>query len=243
VEAERDELKYALEALLFASEKPLTAAQLRDAFTEKISAADIEKRLEALKKEYEEQGRGFCLIQIAGGYQTVSDPRYAEYLQRFYQSREKKRVSQAGLETLSIIAYRQPVTKAEIEFVRGVNVDGPLKTLLEKGLIRIAGRKEVPGRPILYGTSQDFLERFGLKSLEDLPPLSQFTEKDLEPSLLPPEMKAGLASPNTLNPDEATGEDPIKMESPESAESEGVDGTPSESANDESANGESNEPR
>ena len=184
-----DNLLPAIEALLFASERPLTPEEMKKAFDADVSAADIRAGIESLRNEYDAQARGFRVYEIAGGFQLASDIRFAETLKRFYQSREKKKLSQAGLETLSVIAYRQPVTRAEIEAIRGVNVDGAVKTLLEKGLIRISGRKEVPGRPILYGTTQEFLEHFGLKSTQELPPLSEYSLKDLDPNLLPPEMK------------------------------------------------------
>ena len=193
-----DDIKGAIEALLFASEKPLSPEEMKHAFPPKadppsaggeVSVADIREQIEVLSKEYDEQSRGFRVYEIAGGFQLASDIRFAEILKRFYQSREKKKLSQAGLETLSVIAYRQPVTRAEIEAIRGVNVDGAVRTLMEKALIRIAGRKEVPGRPILYGTTQEFLEHFGLKSIQELPPLSEYSLKDLDPSLLPAEMK------------------------------------------------------
>lgn len=200
---DQDELKYGIEALLFASERPLKVDEIKQAFSiesasdlageEKVGSADIEERLEALKADYETQGRGFKLFQIAGGWQLVTDERFASYLKKFYQSREKKRLSQASLETLSVVAYKQPATRADIEFIRGVNVDGALKTLLEKGLVRIAGRKEVPGRPMLYGTTQEFLEHFGLSSIKELPALNEYTEKDIADHLLPPEMKAAEA--------------------------------------------------
>lgn len=183
-----DDLKGAIEALLFASERPLTPEEIKDAFGS-VSVSDIREQIEILRNEYEAQNRGFRVYEIAGGYQIASDIRFAETLRRFYLSREKKKISQAGLETLSVIAYRQPVTRAEIEAIRGVNVDGAVKTLMEKRLIRIAGRKEVPGRPLLYGTTSEFLEHFGLKSLQELPMLSEYSLKDLDPSLLPPEMK------------------------------------------------------
>jgi segregation and condensation protein B len=184
-----DQLKYILEALLFASDKPLSAEELREAFTENISLEEIRQSAELLKADYQAQGRGFQLAEIAGGYQLVTDPRFASYLKQFYQEREKKKLSQATLETLSIVAYRQPVTRADIEFIRGVNVDGALGTLLEKELVKVVGRKEVPGRPMLYGTTDRFLEHFGLNSVKDLPALPEFTEKDLDPNLLPPQMR------------------------------------------------------
>ncbi|MCG3176199.1 MAG: Segregation and condensation protein B [Candidatus Omnitrophica bacterium] len=197
---ERDEIKRAIEALLFATDKPLSPEEIRQAFEDnETDPAQVRTILGELEADYLAQGRGFRMAQLAGGYQLVSDPRYAEQVKRFYQSRERKRVSQAGLETLAIIAYKQPVTKAEIEFIRGVNVDRPLKTLLEKGFIRLAGRKEVPGRPILYGTTKEFLEHFGINSVKELPPLSEFTERDIDPALLPPEMQRqdGALAPDT----------------------------------------------
>lgn len=190
-----DNLKSALEALLFASERPLTPEEMKAAFDADVSVSDIRAQIEALKNEYDADSRGFRVFEIAGGFQVASDIRFAETLKRFYQSREKKKISQAGLETLAVIAYRQPVTRSDIEAIRGVSVDGAVKTLLEKGLIRISGRKDVPGRPILYGTTQEFLEHFGLKSVQDLPPLSEYSLKDLDPNLLPPEMKNAEQNP------------------------------------------------
>lgn len=181
-----DDPKAALEALLFASEKPLALGEIRQAFDADLSEADILSALNGLKQDYESQNRGFKLFEIAGGYQLVSDPRFADTLKKFYQSRIKKRLSRAALETLSVVAYRQPVTRADVEFIRGVNIDGALKSLLEKNLVKSAGRKDVPGRPMLYETTKEFLEHFGLKSLEDLSLLKAYTEKDLDPSLLPP---------------------------------------------------------
>jgi segregation and condensation protein B len=187
------DLKFAVEALLFASERPLQAEEIRQAFSSKdgesVGIAEIDQALSQLKEDYVAQGRGFELAEIAGGFQLVSHPRFSSYLKSFYQSREKKKLSQAALETLSVIAYRQPVTKADIEFIRGVNVDGALKTLLEKEFVRIVARKEVPGRPMLYGTTKQFLEHFGLNALKDLPALSEYTLKDLPENLLPPDFK------------------------------------------------------
>ena len=187
---ENDGLKRAVEGLLFASERPLTADEMRQAFEENLAEADIRAAIESLKNEYESQNRGFRIFEIAGGYQLVTDSSLESHLKKFYQSRLKKRLSQATLETLSVIAYRQPVTRADIEFIRGVAVDGALKTLLEKGIVKIAGRKEVPGRPMLYATTPQFLEHFGINTLQDLPPLNEYTEKDLDPALLPPQMRA-----------------------------------------------------
>ena len=177
--------KFAIEALLFASEKPLSIQEIKSAFDD-MNVQDVQESLKNLKEDYETQERGFQLSEIADGFQIVTHPRFASYLKKFYQDREKKKLSQGALETLSVIAYRQPVTRADIEFIRGVNVDGAIKSLTEKDLIRMVGRKEVPGRPILYGTTKNFLERFGLSSIKGLPPLTEFTEKDLDQTLVPP---------------------------------------------------------
>lgn len=196
-----EEVKHAIEALLFASEKPLSLEQIQEAFEQELGPQEIRRVLETLRDEYVEDRRGFKLFEIAGGFQLVSDPRFSSYLKRFYQARERKRLSQASLETLSVIAYRQPVTRADIEFIRGVNVDGAIKTLLEKGLIRIVGRKEVPGRPMLYGTTRDFLEHFGMNSIKELPSLTEFKPEDIAEHLLPPELKDNreLSTKNRIN--------------------------------------------
>lgn len=186
---DRQELKRVLEAILFASEKPLSAQELKEAFENEPSITQIEESLDELGQDYQSQNRGFMLIQIAGGHQIVTDPRFSIYLKRFYQAREKKKLSQVVLETLSIIAYRQPATRADIEFIRGVNVDNAVRTLMDRGLVKIVGRKEVPGRPMLFGTTKEFLDHFGLGSLKELPALAEFTEKDIDPGLLPPEFK------------------------------------------------------
>lgn len=184
------ELKYVLEALLFASDRPLPAEEMKSAFDAgQVDADDIKNALAELVEEYRSQNRGFMLKEIGGGWQILTHDRFSDYLKRFYQSREKKKLSPASLETLSVVAYKQPVTKADIEFVRGVNVDGPLRTLLEKNLVKIAGRKEVPGRPILYGTTKEFLSHFGINSLKELPPLSEFSEKDIDPEQLPASLR------------------------------------------------------
>lgn len=191
--SEDKHFKNIIEALLFATDKPLSVDEIKQAFDDATSG-QIEAAIQALGEEYAAQDRGFRLAELAGGYQLVTDTRYAEYLKKFFQAREKKKLSQASLESLSVIAYKQPVTRADIEFIRGVNVDGALKTLLEKNLVKIVGRKDVPGRPMLYGTTKEFLDHFGLKSLKELPALNEYTLKDIDSHLLPPELKAGAGS-------------------------------------------------
>ena len=172
------EVRRIVESQLLVADAPLTIEQVREASGANPSA--IRDAFEAIRQDCESQKRGCFLKELAGGYQYITDPALADVVRAFLQSKNLRRLSQASLETLSIIAYKQPLTRAEIEFIRGVNVDGAVKTLLEKGLIRISGRKEVPGRPILYSTTKDFLDHFGLASLKELPKLAEFTEKDIE---------------------------------------------------------------
>ncbi|MFH0731951.1 MAG: SMC-Scp complex subunit ScpB [Candidatus Omnitrophota bacterium] len=174
-----EEIKGIAEALIFAAERPLSVKELKD-IIDIEDARIIRQIVDEIKAEYLQAGRSFKLIELAGGFQFATDPVYAKWLKKLYNIKGGDYLRGPSLETLSIIAYKQPITKAEIEFIRGVNVDGVLKNLLEKGLIRVAGRKKVIGSPFLYATTREFLQYFGLNSLEDLPQLPEFTEKDIE---------------------------------------------------------------
>ena len=167
-----ERLKLIVESLLFASDKPLALVQLRHLTGERNLGA-IQAALDSLIQDYD--GRGVVLGELAGGYQFRTHPTSAEYVQRLIAGRPV-RLSRAQLETLAIIAYRQPVTRLEIDEIRGVDCGGTLKLLLDRSLIRVLGKKEEPGRPLLYGTSKDFLEFFNLKDLRDLPTLREFHE-------------------------------------------------------------------
>lgn len=169
----QDNIKSAIEALLFASEKPLTIEQVKKVL-DNLDAGEIRKILEELKNEYEQSNRGIRLIEIAGGFQLITATNFAPFLKKLYKERLAEKLSKPALETLAIIAYKQPVTKGEIESLRSVNIDGVMKSLLEKNLIRITGRKKAPGRPFVFGTTRQFMEHFGLKSLEDLPKKEEF---------------------------------------------------------------------
>ena len=166
-------VKTVIEALLFASEKPLMLEQIKDVL-DNLATDEIRKCIEELKDEYEKANRGIRVIEIAGGFQMITAPLFASFLRKLYKGRRVERLSTPALETLAIIAYKQPVTRLEIESIRNVNVDGMIKTFLEKGLIRITGRKKAPGRPKVYGTTRQFLEHFGLKSLDELPKIEGF---------------------------------------------------------------------
>lgn len=167
------ELTPAVEALIFASDGPIRAEIMAE--TLNVALGDIKNAIEALETDYAERPRGFFLQEVAGGYQLRSRPEYAEYLRKLGQNRPF-RFSRPALETLAIIAYRQPVTRSEIEYLRGVDSGSVLKTLLEKRLIRILGKKDVAGKPLIYGTTGEFLELFGLKDLSSLPTLSELSE-------------------------------------------------------------------
>jgi len=167
-------LKSAVEAMLFASEKPLVIDQLRKALNN-LEGNEIRKILEELRTEYEQSNRGLRIVEVAGGFQMITSPDFAPFLKKLFKSRNTERLSKPALETLAIIAYKQPLTRVEIETLRNVNVDGVIKSLVDKNLIRITGRKKVAGRPFVYGTTRQFLEYFGLKSLDELPKMEEFS--------------------------------------------------------------------
>ncbi len=175
-------LSQVIEALLFSAQKPLTSRELVAAIKgagaedellpnefAKTSEAQVAAALEQLKVEYVLQERAFQLAEKAEGWQLVSDPAYAPWVRQLFPAVKPARLTPPSLETLAIVAYRQPITRADIEAVRGVAVDGVLQHLMERGLVKIAGRAEVPGRPLLYETTQFFLEHFGLRDLDELP--------------------------------------------------------------------------
>lgn len=165
-------LKGILEALLFVADEPLTLSRLSEIIGETKQL--IKDSLEQLSGEYSKKNRGFQLREIAGGYRLFTHPAYAPYIEKLVLSSDFRRLTQASLETLAIIAYKQPLTRQEIGEIRGVNAEAVISSLHEKGLIEEAGKKDTPGQPILYRTSRVFLEAFGVKSLDDLPPIEEF---------------------------------------------------------------------
>lgn len=173
-----EKVKRIVEALLMISEAGLTREQFYGAI-EEFGAKDIDGALSALKEEYGQPDRSFSVAEIAGRYRIVTKPEYLPWINNLYR-KDVDRLTGPSLETLAIIAYKQPATRAEIEAIRGVNVGGVIKTLVEKELVCIKGRKDVVGRPLMYATTQKFLEVFGLNSLQDLPVLKDFTEDDLD---------------------------------------------------------------
>lgn len=162
-----EEIKYIIESLLLVAEEPLKIDRINNILTG-AEKKEIQNALAELSKEYEARKGGFFLREVAGGYQIRTRPEYREWIKRLIQPKTL-RLSRAALETLAIIAYKQPIIRSDIEHIRGVNCGGILRMLLERKLIRVLGRKEIPGRPLIYATTKQFLEVFDLKNLKDLP--------------------------------------------------------------------------
>ena len=238
------ELKFILESLLFSAQKPMSVKELRDLLANAATAEDaaetarpfkktkdeeITAALEELAREHEAGARSYRLACVAGAWQFVTQPEFSPWLRALVGVKARpSRLSQAALETLAIIAYRQPVTRAEVEQVRGVNVDGTMQTILERGLVEQSGRAEVIGRPALYSTTPLFLEYFGLRGLEELPAADELRRIPVEKPPAPVTADAGLATvpPEQLQldeavkvkPEETSGEAAGETPAPESAE-------------------------
>lgn len=187
------ELKAILEAILFVSPEPVPVARLMSILGT-VSRAEVVQALDILAHDLDQEGRGIQLVQVAGGYRLVTKQEYGPWLKRMDKAKAAQKLSRSALESLAIIAYKQPLVRSEIEEIRGVETSGVLRTLCERKLIRIVGRKDVPGRPIMYGTTKFFLEHFGLQDLTQLPPLREFKELgESEQALLPIEQESLVA--------------------------------------------------
>jgi segregation and condensation protein B len=200
-------LAQVVEALLFSAQKPLPvreiAATLKAAGGEdelmpnefaKVREAEVAAVLEQLKIDYIEQHRAFQLTEKADGWQLVTDPQYAPWVQQLFPAPKPARLSSPALETLAIIAYRQPITRADVEAVRGVTIEGVLQTLMERGLVKIGGRADIPGRPLLYETTQLFLDHFGLRTLDELPNVEELRTRYLPVAPRPQPAIEGVAA-------------------------------------------------
>ena len=199
-----------IEALLFSAQKPLSAreivATIKAAGGEddlspnefaKVRESEVAAALEQLKVGGIEQQRAFQLVEKAEGWQFVTDPQYSPWVQQLFPAPKPARLSSPALETLAIIAYRQPITRADVEVVRGVTIDGVLQTLMERGLVKIGGRADIPGRPLLYETTQMFLDHFGLRNLDELPNVEELRTRYLpvapRPQPIAPDAAPGSA--------------------------------------------------
>lgn len=206
-------LEKQVEALLFASDIPLTPARMKE-LTGAQSNGEVRDAVESLSSFYSETDRSYKITRVAGGYQLITHPEYSEIIKSLFKNRRKSRLSGAALETLAIIAYKQPVSRAQIEAVRGVNCGGVLSTLLERDLIRISGRGDSIGRPFLYSTTRQFLEYLGLNNYNDLPSIEQFTSEGEAIRLLEsridqnsPEEETGTDSDNQVEEKTAGGDE------------------------------------
>lgn len=193
-------LKGILEALLFVTAEPIPVTRFM-ALLGAVTKQEVDRALASLREDYEQEGRGLQLAEVAGGYRIVTKAEFAPWLKRLEKVKAPSKLSRSALESLAIIAYKQPIVRGEVEQIRGVETSGVIRTLLERKLVRIVGRKEEPGRPIMYGTTKLFLEHFGLRDLSQLPPLREFKELgESEQAMLPIDetesVGPGESSPN-----------------------------------------------
>jgi segregation and condensation protein B len=172
---EDQELKSAIEAILFIAGNPLSVDRLKSVF-EEATQEQIEAQLAALRHDYDDRSSGIMVAEIAGGHQLATRPEFAAWLRKFRSVKVSAKFSKPALETLAIVAYKQPITRTEVEAIRGVNIGGIMRNLMERRLVKIVGKKDVPGKPMLYGTTPEFLQYFGLKDLSALPTLKEFQE-------------------------------------------------------------------
>jgi segregation and condensation protein B len=216
-QAVNEQLVVVIEAIVFASPEPITFKSILK-LLDAEPKAQVEAAIAELKRRYDDRPGGLQFVEVANGYQIVTRPELHEWVRRMFHERTTQRLSIQALETLAVIAYKQPITAAEITDIRGVNTSGVIGTLLERGLVKISGRKQVVGRPFLYATTRDFLDRFGLRDLNDLPKVEDLA------GALGFEVPAGIATeaPETLPADEpATVEDVAVMTGEEGEEDGG----------------------
>ena len=176
---ESGEAKQIIENLLFITDRPLKLSRIAEV-VEHISSKRVLEIIQELAKEYEDTGRAVRILEIGGGYQMCTKPEYGRWVRKLYNEKMTTRLSNAALETLAIIAYKQPVTRAEMEMIRGVDVAAPLERLLERGLVRVLGKRDTIGRPMVYGTTDEFLRLFGLNKISELPDLQVFAAKQVQ---------------------------------------------------------------
>jgi segregation and condensation protein B len=202
-----------IEALFFSAQKPLSTKEIADALRNagaedefspnefaNVRPAEVAAAIEQLKIEYIQHEHGFQLAEKADGWQLASDPKYAPWVRGLFPALKPARLSSPALETLAIIAYRQPITRADVEAVRGVTIDGVLQTLMERGLVKISGRAEIPGRPLLYETTEFFLDHFGLRNLDELPNVDELRTRHLPVGPRPQPVAAGdVAGPDSAS--------------------------------------------
>lgn len=204
-----DDLKKIVETLLFITDRPVKPSRLADVI-DGTGAKQVREVIQALQDEYTAQGRAMQIVEIGGGFQMATKPEYGRWVRKLYNEKMTTKLSTAALETLAIIAYKQPITRAEMEAIRGVDVAGPLDKLLERALVRVVGKKDTVGRPMVYGTTDEFLRMFGLNKLSELPDLQTFAAKTLHEKQedlpfgdpLPPLSEPAIIPLEELDPEE-----------------------------------------
>lgn len=226
---EDHQLKMAIESLLFVSGNPLSVDRLKGIF-EEVAQEQIEVQLKALRQEYDERNAGITLAEVAGGYQFATRPENAVWIRKFKAVKVSSKLSRPALETLAIVAYKQPITRTEVETLRGVNIGGIMRNLMERRLVKIVGKKDVPGKPMMYGTTTEFLQYFGLKDLSALPTLKEFQELEAGEEVME-EVPVVEEADDTLD-EEMSSEDTVPVETTGTAEASaaGVKDQASESA-------------
>lgn len=206
--------KSILEALLFATDEPVPAKKLGEIV--KLETLEVRRLLKEMRSEYDKAGRGFAIIEVAGGWQLLSREDFGEFVKKLHKTYAQAKLSQSALETLAVIAYKQPITGPEIAEIRGVNASGVVGTLLERQLVKVVGRKQVVGRPFLYATTREFLNRFGLGDLSELPKVEEMAEA------LGMEVPPLLAQPGPSTESLPFDSEPEVSEDPEPSPSEQV---------------------
>lgn len=197
---EDHQLKSAIEALLFVSSNPLSLDRLKSIF-EEAPPEQIEAQIQALRHEHDDRGAGIMLAEVAGGYQLATRPENVLWIRKFKSVKVSAKLSKPALETLAIVAYKQPITRMEVESIRGVNIGGIMRNLMERRLVKIVGKKDVPGKPMMYGTTLEFLQYFGLKDLSALPTLKEFQELEAGEEVME---EVPVASEDTVSSGEPT---------------------------------------
>ena len=217
---EDHQLKSAIEALLFISSNPVSLDRLAALF-EETSKEQIDSQVQALRQEYEDRGAGIMLAEVAGGLQLATRPEHAPWIRKFRAVKVSNKLSKPALETLAIVAYKQPITRAEVEAVRGVNIGGIMRNLMERRLVKIVGKKDIPGKPMMYGTTLDFLQYFGLKDLSSLPTLKEFQELEAGEDVME---EIPLDEQEGMDPETETADVPAEAETTEVTSEENVTG-------------------
>ena len=179
----REDIKHIIEAVMFAYAEPISIKELNDIINEELASKEIEYMLNNLINEYKENNRGIQIIKLQDKYQMCTNKDYSSFIKKVLEPKKKKSLTQTTLETLTIIAYKQPITRIDIDEIRVVKSESAIARLIERGLIKDIGRLEVPGRPILYGTTDEFLRQFGLKTIKELPSLDLYSDEETQSSI------------------------------------------------------------